>query len=773
MKREVEVYRPEEIFGNALREFHRRMIVIEEPTPEALLDIINRYDGVRGESYSLLFAGKEPKSENNMWKPLSKGVDSRAKPEYVQFKDLNRILGTTWDALIVDLRRDMRPNDVGRVIEVVRGGGYIIVLSPERERWKNMKTPFHRDMVTSPFTLEDVETIFQRYFVESLEKHPGIFFHGDGGLVGREVRYPDYVRSPPEIPSDISFDESIYRRALTEDQVRVIKAIDKLSSMPRGSVVVTADRGRGKSAAVGLGVAGYMLKKASKKDKLKIYVTAPDPVNTKEIFSFIRMVFREHGVKHNVKKQSGVIVEINSTLGKIAYINPPTSYKVKADLIVVDEASGIPTHILEHIAEKFEKSVFSSTLHGYEGAGRGFQVRFLPMVRKVFGGRLIEVDMEEPIRYAPEDPVEDWLFKTFFLDADPYPYSEADIFDLDLSKLRYVKPDPEEWLFEKQDLLREYIGIYIYAHYRNRPNDLMILMDAPHHFMRAVMYRGHVINSLHLAYEGAMTEEDVMRTLAGDPPSGHVIPTILLRYYPHLGGIPEMRGIRVVRIATHPDVMRKGIGSKALEKVVEEAREMGMDWVGASFGATDKLLDFWWRNGFAPLYLSPVRNAVSGEFSTVVIRPLSRRAREVVKRARKEFKKLLMTTLFECHFNLEPKLAYQLLSMDPFEMDYKPNLSRAQKERLKMYIYGGMAFGGAYDAIREVVKTHFMRSPDKRVRIPRLWEYVLINRVLQARPWEKVALYFDLDMEEVVNKTRELVAKLRLYYVLKGEEDEA
>ena len=760
------VTRLREIYINNLREFHRRMVVFEEPEYDEIYQYINEYLDVRNEKFSFLISGKEPLKDNEILHKISKTMPEGIGYEYVQFKDLNKILGTTWDALILDLRLDMRPNDVGRLIEVVRGGGIIFILSPKRDDWKEMKTPFHHIMVTSPYTLDDVKTYFQRFFVESLERHKGIFFLSDGELYGEDVYLGEYKRIPPSLPDEFSFDEKIYGYALTQDQVNVINSIDRLSRMGRGSVLITADRGRGKSAAIGIGVAGYMLRKATRDNKLKILVTSPEPINSREVFSFIRKVFRDMGVKHNVKKSGRDIIEINSVLGKITYINPPMAYKTKADLIVVDEASGIPTHILNHIAEKFERTIFSSTLHGYEGAGRGFQVRFLPVLRRIHGPKLIEINMREPIRYAPNDPIERWLFNTFFLDADPYRYSERDIEGLELRKLKYVKLDPGKILFEKPDLLREYIGIYIYAHYRNRPNDIMILSDAPHHFMRALTYKGHVINSLHLAYEGEMSEKDVVRTFAGDPPSGHVIPTILLRYYPTLKDVAWMRGIRVVRIATHPDVMRRGIGSRALEYVVREASREGLDWVGASFGATEELLDFWWKNGFTPLYLSPVRNPVSGEFSTVVVRPLTKRARDVVHRARFDFKKLLMETLLECHFNLEPKLAYQLLSMDKWVINYEARLNKSQRERLKMYIYGGMAFGGAFDAIREVVKTHFMRSPDKRVKIPRLWEYVLINRVLQARPWEKVANYFDLDMEELVNRTREMIAKLRLYYVL-------
>ena len=170
-----------------------------------------------------------------------------------------------------------------------------------------------------------------------------------------------------------------------------------------------------------------------------------------------------------------------------------------------------------------------------------------------------------------------------------------------------------------------------------------------------------------------------------------------------------------------------------------------------------------------PLYLSPVRNPISGEFSTIVVKPLTNRARVAYHKARLEFKKLFIETLLESHFNLEPKIAYSLLSLDKWVFNYSPRLSFGQRERLKMYIYGGMAFGGAFDAIREVVKAHFIRSPDRRVHLSRKIEYILIMRVLQARPWERVADYFEMDINEVVERVREAIGKLRLFYVL-GEE---
>lgn len=760
-----------DIVENNMREYHRRMFIFETGAVPLLPKFLNEYSEWRKDTFNILVGGKGDLDEERWAKEIISNLPDNVSGKYISFKDLNQILGTTWDFLIMDLRKDLRPNDVGRLVEVVRGGGLIFILAPNRENWKNMVTPFHIDMVTSPYTIHDVDPIFQRHFVTSLERSKGIFFIGeDGSIEGEDIYFPPFTRRKPSLPDKYTFDLKVYEKAVSQDQVDVVSAIDRLSSLESGSVVVTADRGRGKSAAVGIGVAGFMYK-VFKPDKPKprVLITAPEPINTREVFNFISTLFRELGVKHTRKKDNGVIVEINSVIGQVRYVSPPQVLKSKAELVVVDESSGIPTHILEHIARKFDRTIFSSTLHGYEGAGRGFQVRFLPMIREIYKDRLMEIHMSEPIRYAPYDPIENWLFDTLFLDSDPYSFNDKELRDIKPNRLRYRKIDLKDWLFNKRDLLKEFIGIYIYAHYRNRPNDVMILCDAPHHFARCLMYKNHVVNSLHLAYEGKLTRKDIIKTLSGEPPSGHLIPTVLLRYYPTLQEIADLRGIRIVRIATHPDLMNKGIGSKALKYVEDEARREGFDWVGASFGATGQLLNFWGKNGYIPLYLSPVRNPVSGEFSTIMVKPLTQRARDILHKARVEFKKLFMETLLESHFNLEPKLAYSLLSTERWTINFTPKLSISQKERLKMYIYGGMAFGGAFDAIREVVRTHFMRSPDKRIHINRKMEYILIMRVLQARPWERVANYFDMDINEVVNRTREVIGKLRLFYVLSGE----
>ncbi len=762
----------EDIIRRNLAENYRRLVILEDGAFERYIgEIIKLYDRIRGERYSILITGKENR-EDAKWiryilDPLTDKIkDNKIQWGYVPFKECERIMGTTWDILIADLRKDLRPNDIGRIVEVARGGGLIIFIAPNRDDWKRRIVPFHKDMVSSPYTLNDVRPIFLRYFVESLEESPGVYFIDlDGNIYGSEYESTSISRRSIEIPSDISFDKTIYRIALTQDQVEALYAIDK-ASRSGGSVVITADRGRGKSAVLGLAIAGIMHRDVkSERDRMKIDVTAPEPLNVKEVFNFIARVFHMLKVKFTVKRREGRIVELHSVLGQVRYVEPFNVLKDRADLVVVDEAAGTPVNILLGIADRFESAIFSSTLHGYEGAGRGFQMRFLPALRRMKGRKLFEVHMEEPIRYNPGDPIERWLFKALFLDSDPAEFDEDEASKISLNKLRYVKVDLEEWVFKKRDKLREYIGIYIYAHYRNRPNDIMILCDAPHHFARALMYEDHVVNSLHLCFEGRMTEEDVKKTLAGAPPSGHLIPTVIIRYYPSFVRFSKLRGIRIVRIATHPQLMNLGIGSKALEYVYKEAKDLGLDWIGASFGATEQLLNFWIKNDFYPVYLSPVKNPISGEFSTIVIKPISKEAKEMIRRIRVEFKKMFVEGLVDPHFVLDYKLAYQLLSSDPWSIKYNPVLTDNQHARLKEFIFGGLHYGAAYDAIRELVKAHFIRSPDNRVPIPKKYEYIILTKVLQARSWEKICNEFNIERDDLINKFKEYIGKMRLEYL--------
>lgn len=63
----------------------------------------------------------------------------------------------------------------------------------------------------------------------------------------------------------------------------------------------------------------------------------------------------------------------------------------------------------------------------YEGTGRSLSLKLIDDLRKRSsrggtGGRVLrEVSLEEPIRYAAQDPVEAWLHQLLCLDASNVP----------------------------------------------------------------------------------------------------------------------------------------------------------------------------------------------------------------------------------------------------------------------------------------------------------------------------------------------------------------
>ena len=85
------------------------------------------------------------------------------------------------------------------------------------------------------------------------------------------------------------------------------------------------------------------------------------------------------------------------------------------DLVVIDEAAAIPISILRPMIFECSCPVFiSSTVHGYEGTGRSLSLKLIDQIRKNSQQNtgkkyLRETDMNIPIRYNLNDPIENWL----------------------------------------------------------------------------------------------------------------------------------------------------------------------------------------------------------------------------------------------------------------------------------------------------------------------------------------------------------------------------
>lgn len=424
-------------------------------------------------------------------------------------------------------------------------------------------------------------------------------------------------------------------QARTLDQAKAILTfVEAISEKTlRSTVALTASRGRGKSAALGMSLAAAVAYGYS-----NIFVTAPSPENLNTVFDFIfkgfdALKYKEHLdyeiIQSTNPEFNNAIVRVNifrEHRQTIQYIQPNHHEKLaQAELLAIDEAAAIPLPVVKKLLGPY--LVFmSSTINGYEGTGRSLSLKLIQKLREQQGsagdaaaqaasgirgdnkqrkgerklheerwqaastaahaaasgaatGRVLrEVTLSIPIRYALNDPVEKWLNDLLCLDATsashrivagtPHPKD---------CELYYVNRDS---LFSyhklSESFLQRIMSLYVSSHYKNQPNDLQLLSDAPAHHIFALLgpaaeSQGNagqlpdVLCVVQVALEGEISKESVKAQLArGQRASGDLIPWTVSQQFQD-SEFASLSGARVVRIATHPDVTGMGYGSRAIE----------------------------------------------------------------------------------------------------------------------------------------------------------------------------------------------------------------
>ncbi|WP_323172396.1 tRNA(Met) cytidine acetyltransferase TmcA [Natrialba sp. PRR66] len=677
------------------------------------------------------------------------GPEDRLRCEQIEQPHAGRLLGTTRQVVIVDAHEDLQPNALGQVVGAVDGGGLLILLTPAAETWPDRRNGFDESLAVPPFTIDDVTGRFRRRLVETIREHRGIavveFSDGDTGsaepaalakdeLVANGLTNPAPILSTPDtapatgIPPDAAFPAAAYEACLTGDQVEGLAAFESLAE-PGRAVVLDADRGRGKSSAAGLAAGCFALAGDS------VLVTAPSVANATELFDRANELVAELDAEASVAADSqGVPRETETSSGGHVRFRDPSAAASEceaADVVIVDEAAALPVSTLESFLAA-DRIAFATTIHGYEGAGRGFSVRFRDRLAES-DHDVTERTLTDPIRYAAGDPIEVWAFRALLLDARP-PVAPL-VADATPDSVEYRRLDPDELLADER-LLREAFGLLVLAHYRTEPNDLARLLDAPNLEARALVHGGHVVSVALLAREGDLDAETRAMMYEGGRIRGNMLPDVLTsQLRDEAAGEPA--GVRVVRIATHHEVRARGLGSRLLERVSDEFGST-VDWLGTGFGATPGLLSFWRENGFRTLHVSTTRNDASGEYSALMLDPTSDAGRALYDRHADRFARRFPALCTDSLADLDPDIARELLRSSPAEA--APPLEFTDHE---WRIVAGAAYGpGLFDVdpgpFRELAGRYFLTKPDA-VDLSAREERLLVLRVLQGTDWSTVA----------------------------------
>lgn len=663
---------------------------------------------------------------------------------YVYYKETEKVLGQTFGMCILQDFEALTPNILARTIETVEGGGLVVLLLKGMSSLKQlyaMSMDVHSRYRTEAY--QDVVPRFNERFLLSLGSCSSCLVIDDelnvlpisGGKGVRPLPPPDL--DEPKTPAQKELDTireahederpvgSLITLAKTVDQAKALLTfVDAIAEKTlRNTVTLTAARGRGKSAAMGVAVAAAVAYGYS-----NIFITSPSPENLKTLFEFIFKGFDALGYADHA--DYSIIQSTNPDFNKaivrvnihrnhrqtIQYIRPQDAHVLgQAELVVIDEAAAIPLPLVRKLMGPY--LVFmASTINGYEGTGRSLSLKLIKQLREQSratpvadgtevadrssgraakgaepvsaGNKLREITLSEPIRYAQGDEVEKWLNGLLCLDAT-LPRSKASTHGpLDLEQCELLKVN-RDTLFSfhpvSERFLQQLVALYVASHYKNTPDDLQLLSDAPAHELYVLTARTGESNRLpepicviQVALEGKISRQSVLNSLdRGTRPAGDLIPWLVSQQFCDRE-FPSLSGARVVRIATNPDYMNMGYGSKALQllfdyyegrfadlsegdgpveeetmvrvtdtelaagKLSDEIRVRDinampplfsrlsqirppvLDYVGVSYGLTKDLHKFWKRAGLSPLYLRQTAHDITGEHTCVMLRALER-----------------------------------------------------------------------------------------------------------------------------------------------------
>ncbi|MFW6384262.1 MAG: tRNA(Met) cytidine acetyltransferase TmcA, partial [Halodesulfurarchaeum sp.] len=413
--------------------------------------------------------------------------------------------------------------------------------------------------------------------------------------------------------------------------------------------------------------------------------------------------------------------------GLVEYLDPVDLEGVleDTDVLFVEEAAALPVRRLERTLD-VDRVAYVTTVHGYEGSGRGFAVRFRNRLEEARHD-LLDVSLAEPIRYAGGDPVEAWAARALMLGASPVPGQVIE--DARPETVDYRALTGAE-LRENEQLLREVFGLLVTAHYRTEPDDLARLLDGSNLAVRGLFEAGHVVSVALVGREGGLAPATRAAVARGRRIRGNMLPDVLMsQLRDEAAGRPV--GLRVVRIATHDAVRSRGLGSTLLDSIEAEFAPV-VDWLGTGFGATPGLVDFWSANGYAPVHLSTGRNDRSGEHSVLMLKPTSPTGLALTVGHGRWFATRIGGQLLDTLEELEPEVLQATLAAVPGAPP--PRLTPHQWRVVASAAYGPGLYSVDPRPFRDLVVAALIVD-EATIENGEL----LVRGLLQGQSWERVA----------------------------------
>ena len=589
----------------------------------------------------------------------------------IPFSKADTCLGSESELVVMDLFDGFNPDVLCIAAGLVKAGGVLLVLSPPPGKW-DMRMDRYAQWQDQKLSLK---ACFADYFFAALEADDK-----SGVLVTDEFEACPEINLPTLSSTPIE-------QGQTSEQADCLRQLERwLASEQPGVALIKADRGRGKTTCLGL-----LLRQL--RPTLKILVTA------------------------NSRQTVAPLLQLVPDAEFIAPDRLLQSYPA-ADLVLVDEAAMIPMSMLRQINRLYPRLVMATTNGGYEGTGQGFLLRFVAQIETT---RLLQLELQKPVRWCEGDRLEAWLNQTMMLNTE---IAEAGTFTASLESCELLLLDAPGDV-EHLPMLKQVYRLMSAAHYRTRPSDLRMLMENPDLRLIIARFEQQVVGAALLNIEGGLNPELCEQVFLGRRrPRGHLLAQMLTAQ----AGVRNFgthRGLRVQRIAVAEDCRRQGIGTRLLERAVDYARQNSFDYIGASFALDPVSAGFWQQAQFRLAHVSFRQGKSSGEHSIAVVRTINPALDLDLLRLQQRLQKNLSTWMTQFLQTMEAPQVVSLLRFAGF----RATVDELELGEIYAFTRGSKGFELCFANLQKYVMQCVAVSSEQPADL-------LIEKAIQNRPWE-------------------------------------
>ncbi|WP_144391978.1 GNAT family N-acetyltransferase [Pleionea sediminis] len=501
--------------------------------------------------------------------------------EILSPKRYQKALGQEWDIIVLDITKGISASVIASLSGALKAGGLLFIVGRSQQSWLNQNNE------ESYRLFGDYPAYQSRFFERLIHLSPE-----KRGLI-------DWNRSHIELPDHQSeilnqAEAPIYK----EQDIAIKKIIQVFTGHPKRPLIITADRGRGKSSALGIAAAQLVNERQKRLVVVAMHQGSIEPVMN----WFHKLVKPEHRHLLTFMPPDELLISLKKKCLDI-------------DGVLVDEAAVIPSNILFQISNSINRIVFSTTIHGYEGSGRGFNIRFKSKLLELMP-QTKEYQLTQAIRWNEGDPLEMWTFDTLILKY------QVNLISYEESNLKWI------WVKEGEAIPEEYIetsfGLLVDSHYQTTPDDLRQFLDHPaRQLLVAVSVSENKVDVLGVCLiltEGGNSEKITTDIIKGKRRlRGQLVAQTLARYSGCSKWSSDLSW-RVQRIAVAASCRDKGIGSQIIRRIEQQASVSNISFLSTSFAATDDLIPFWRSLDFIPVKLGYSYDKSSGAHSLIMLK---------------------------------------------------------------------------------------------------------------------------------------------------------